>query len=205
LLNKIIGRKDEHLAQTVLLRSLRQAVYTAENIGHFGLAYETYVHFTSPIRRYPDLINHRSIKHLLERGKVRDYQYTKSLIQNFGNHCSLTERRADDASRDVEEWYKCEFMQNKVGEVFDGIISGVADFGIFVELKDIFVEGLVHITSLKNDYYNFDAARHRLTGKRSRVVYRLGDPIRVLLAKVDLNEREIAFELFTQRCGKNKK
>lgn len=195
LLKKIVGRSDEHLVQTVLLRSLRQAVYTAENIGHFGLAYETYVHFTSPIRRYPDLINHRSIKHLLRGGKAKDYKYSKSSIQNFGNHCSLTERRADDASRDLEMWLKCEFMQDKVGKVFDGIISGVVNFGIFIELKDIFVEGLVHITSLKNDYYNFDPLRHRLTGKRSGVVYSLGDPIKVLVAKVDLDEREINFEL----------
>jgi len=195
ILKKIVGRSDEHLVQIVLLRSLRQAVYTADNIGHFGLAYDTYLHFTSPIRRYPDLINHRSIKHRLQGGKAKDYYYTKSFIQNFGNHCSLTERRADDASRDVTMWLKCEFMKDKVGEVFDGIISGVANFGIFVELKDIFVEGLVHITSLKNDYYTFDSMHHKLIGKRGGKVYRLGDKIKVLLAKVDLNEREINFEL----------
>lgn len=195
LLKRIKGRNDEHLVQIVLLRSLRQAVYTSENVGHFGLAYETYVHFTSPIRRYPDLVNHRSIKHLLRGGSAKDYRYTKARIQNFGNHCSQTERRADDASRDVETWLKCEFMQDKVGEVFNGIISGVVNFGIFVELKDIFIEGLVHVTSLKNDYYSFDAMHHKLTGQRSGKVYRLGDPVKVLLAKVDLNEREINFEL----------
>lgn len=200
LLEKIIGRSDEHLIQTVLLRSLRQAVYTAENIGHFGLAYGAYVHFTSPIRRYPDLVNHRSIKYLLHGGKSGDYYYTKAMMQNFGNHCSLTERRADDASRDVIAWLKCEFMRDKLGRVFSGIISGVTSFGIFVELKDIFVEGLVHITSLKNDYYTFDPIHQALTGKRSGTVYRLGDPIRVLVARVDLNDREIDFTLV--RSGK---
>jgi ribonuclease R len=195
LLSKIVGRTDEHLVQTVLLRSLRQAVYTSENIGHFGLAYEAYAHFTSPIRRYPDLINHRSIKYLLAGGKLKDYCYTKAMMQGFGGHCSLTERRADDASRDVVMWYKCEFMHDKLGKVFTGIVSGVTSFGIFVELKDIFVEGLVHITSLKKDYYKFDAIHQRLIGKRSGMVYRLGDPIRVLVAKVDIDEREINLEL----------
>ncbi|MDR1057030.1 MAG: ribonuclease R [Coxiellaceae bacterium] len=195
LLKKIVGRRDEHLIETVLLRSLKQAVYTAENIGHFGLAYEAYVHFTSPIRRYPDLINHRAIKYLLRGGRVSNYYYTKSVIQNFGNHCSLTERRADDAERDVVMWYKCEFMKDKVGKTFSGIISGVTNFGIFIELKDIFVEGLVHITSLKNDYYKFEPLHHRLIGKRSGKVYRLGDPIKVIVAKVNLDEKEINFDL----------
>jgi len=195
LLKKIIGRPDEHLVQTVLLRSLKQAVYTSKNTGHFGLAYETYAHFTSPIRRYPDLINHRAIKHLLRGDKLDNYCYTKTVMQTFGNHCSLTERRADDATRDVVMWLKCDFMRDKIGKTFAGIISGVVNFGIFVELKDIFVEGLVHVTSLKNDYYKFDILHHRLVGKRSGVVYRLGDPIKVVVTKVDLNEREINFEL----------
>jgi ribonuclease R len=195
LLSKIVGRSDEHLVQTVLLRSLRQAIYTPENIGHFGLAYEAYAHFTSPIRRYPDLINHRSIKYLLQGGKPKDYYYTKEDMQSFGNHCSLTERRADDASRDVGMWLKCEFMRDKVGKVYFGVISGVTNFGIFVELKDIFVEGLVHITSLKNDYYKFDAIHQRLLGRRSGILYRLGDPIKVMVAKVDVSGREISFEL----------
>ncbi len=195
LLVKIVGRPDEHLVQTVLLRSMRQAVYTAENIGHFGLAYEAYAHFTSPIRRYPDLINHRSIKHLLHHEKSKDYGYTKAMMQGFGNHCSLTERRADDASRDVYMWHKCEFMRDKLGKIFSGIISGVTSFGIFVELKDIFVEGLVHITSLKKDYYKFDPLHQRLVGKRSGTVYRLGDAVKVLVVRVDVEEKEIDFEL----------
>jgi ribonuclease R len=195
LLEKIIGRPDEHLVQTVLLRSLRQATYTPENIGHFGLAYEAYAHFTSPIRRYPDLINHRAIRYLLYGGKVKNYRYTKTQMQNFADRSSQAERRADDATRDVTAWLKCEFMRNKIGKTFAGIISGVTNFGVFVELQDIFVEGLVHVTSLKNDYYNFDAPHHRLVGKRSGVVYRLGDPVFVLVTKVNLDERQIDFEL----------
>jgi len=195
LLQKIIGRPDEHLVQTVLLRSLRQAIYTPENIGHFSLAYEAYAHFTSPIRRYPDLINHRAIRYLLRGGKVKDYVYTQAVMHNLGDHSSQTERRADDATRDVTAWLKCEFMRDKIGKTFAGIISGVTNFGVFVELKDIFVEGLVHVTSLKNDYYNFDAPEHRLVGKRSGVVYRLGDPVKVLVTRVDLDDRKIDFAL----------
>ena len=190
LLQKIIGRPDEHLVQTVLLRSLRQAIYTPENIGHFSLAYEAYAHFTSPIRRFPDLVNHRAIRYLLRGGKVKDYIYTQTIMKNFGDHSSQTERRADDATRDVTAWLKCEFMRDKIGKTFAGIISGVTNFGVFVELKDIFVEGLVHVTSLKNDYYTFDAPQHRLVGKRSGVVYRLGDPVKVLVTRVDLDDRQ---------------
>ncbi len=195
LLQKIIGRTDEHLVQTVLLRSMRQAVYTPSNIGHFGLAYEEYAHFTSPIRRYPDLINHRSIKYILLHGNPSKYHYNEANMQEFGNHCSMTERRADDASRDVELWHKCQFMRDKLGKSFAGIISGVMNFGIFVELKDIFIEGLVHITALKQDYYQFDQLRQRLVGKRGGKVYRLGDEVKVLVARVDLDELEISLEL----------
>lgn len=195
LLKQTMGRPDEHVLQTVLLRSLRQAIYTPDNIGHFGLAYNAYAHFTSPIRRYPDLLNHRAIRYLLSGGKVKKYNYTKEMMQNFGEHSSHTERRADDATRDVTAWLKCEFMQSKVGKKFDGIISGVTNFGVFVELKDIFVEGLIHVTALKNDYYAFDAAQHKLVGKRSGQAYRLGDKVRVLVAKVNLDDRQIDFEL----------
>ena len=195
LLRKTPGRRDEHLVQTVLLRSLRQANYTPENVGHFGLAYDVYAHFTSPIRRYPDLVNHRAIRYLLHGGKVKDYRYTQDMMQDFGDRSSLTERRADEATRDVVSWLKCEFVQDKIGKTFAGIISGVTSFGVFVELKNIFVEGLVHITSLKNDYYSFDAPHYRLVGKRSGVIYRLGDPIKVRVAKVNLDDREIDFEL----------
>lgn len=195
LLREVVGRADEHLVQTVLLRSLRQAIYTPENLGHFGLAYPAYAHFTSPIRRYPDLLNHRAIRYLLHGGKVKDYAYSAVMMHKFGEHCSMTERRADEATRDAISWLKCEYMQDKVGKIFDGIISGVTSFGLFVELKEIYVEGLLHVTSLKNDYYKFDPLKHRLYGKRSGKGYRLGDTIKVYVARVDLDEREIDFEL----------
>lgn len=195
LLESINGRKDEHIIRTVLLRSLRQAVYAHENIGHFGLAYQAYAHFTSPIRRYPDLVNHRAIRHLIRKLKLQNFTYDSRLMKNLGEHCSTTERRADYATRDVVSWFKCEFMLNKVGKVFHGVISNVTNFGVFVELKDIFVEGLLHISALKNDYYKFDPVRYSLKGKRSGIVYALGDQIKVRLARVGLDEREIDFVL----------
>ena len=195
LLQKIVGRRDEHLVQTVLLRSMRQANYTPKNIGHFGLAYEVYAHFTSPIRRYADLLNHRAIRYLLHGGKIKGYSYTQDMMQDFADHVSITERRAEDATRDAIAWLKCEFMQDKIGQPFVGIISGVTNFGVFVELKDIFVEGLVHITALVDDYYDFDALHHRLVGEYSGKVYRLGDPIKVIVARVNLDDRTVDFTL----------
>lgn len=195
LLKRIEKRPDLHLLQTVLLRSLRQAMYSPNNVGHFGLNYERYCHFTSPIRRYPDMIIHRALKHLLNHKKPSTFTYDNRAMEELGHHCSFTERRADEATRDAVVWLKCEYMLNKVGQVFDGIISGVTGFGVFVELENIFVEGLVHITSLANDYYHFDATHHLLRGKYTGKVYRLGDPIRVLVARVNLDEREIDFEL----------
>lgn len=195
LLEKIEGRPDEHLIQTVLLRSMSQAIYTPLNDGHFGLAYETYVHFTSPIRRYPDLLVHRAIKHILREKTRENFIYDAAYMLQMGEHCSMTERRADEATRDAVTWLKCEYMQDKIGKTFEGIISGVTGFGIFVELKDIYVEGLVHITSLKNDYYHFDAAKHRLKGRRTGMTYRLGDPIKVLVARVNVDDKEIDFDL----------
>lgn len=195
LLHKIHGRVDEHLIQMVVLRSLQQAIYTAENIGHFGLAYEAYSHFTSPIRRYPDLLNHRAIRYLLNKKDKALYFYDKIAMQSLGEHCSMTERRADEATRDSIDWLKCEYMLDKKGKTFDGVISGVMNFGIFVELKDVYVEGLIHITSLKNDYYVFEPAGHFLVGKRFGACYKLGDKIRVIVTRVDLDERQIDFGL----------
>ncbi len=195
LLESIQERPDKHLIQTVMLRSLSQAVYQPENQGHFGLAYDAYTHFTSPIRRYPDLMVHRAIKHLLEKSKAKGFAYTKEAIQSIGSQCSVTERRADAATYDVMDWLKCEFMLDKLGNEYDGIITGVTAFGIFVELSNIFVEGLVHITSLNDDYYRFDAAHHRLSGQRSNMVYRLGDAVRIQVARVDLDEKQIDFVL----------
>lgn len=190
-----IGDKPEkHLIETVMLRSLKQAQYLEENDGHFGLAYPAYTHFTSPIRRYPDLLIHRAIGHLIDKQAIEDFAYKKEDMNRLGKHCSTTERRADEATREVVAWLKCEYMQDKLGQVFEGTISAVTGFGVFVELNDIYVEGLVHITSLKNDYYIFDSVKHRLVGERGGHVYRLGDHISVLVARVDLDERKIDFE-----------
>lgn len=189
-LTKIKDRPDAQLLQTVMLRSLSQAVYSPDNVGHFGLAYESYTHFTSPIRRYPDLLVHRAIKAVLN-GK----EYSPGNWHELGAHCSQTERRADDASRDVESWLKCYYMQDKIGEDFDGVISGVTGFGLFVALDGIYVEGLVHISELPSDYFHFDVAKHMLLGERSGRRYRLGDRIRVKLVRVDLEASKIDFVL----------
>ncbi len=189
-LTRIKDRPDAQLLQTVMLRSLRQAVYSPDNVGHFGLAYESYTHFTSPIRRYPDLLVHRAIKAVLS-----DMVYSPGNWHELGEHCSQTERRADDASRDVETWLKCYYMQDRIGECFDGVISGVTGFGLFVALDGIYVEGLVHISELPSDYFHFDAAKHMLLGERSGKRYRLGDRLRVKLVRVDLESSKIDFVL----------
>lgn len=193
LLKAIGARPDAHVIQTVLLRSLSQAIYTHENKGHFGLAYEAYAHFTSPIRRYPDLLVHRAIRKILRR-QLKPGE-TDSKLEKYGVHCSMTERRADDATREAMDWLKCEFMLDKVGEEFDGVISAVTSFGFFVELKDIYAEGLVHISSLQNDYYQFDPIKHALIGERGAKYFRLGDVVRVKVVRVNLDERKIDFML----------
>lgn len=194
VLGAIDGRPEKHLIETVMLRSLKQAQYIEENDGHFGLAYSAYTHFTSPIRRYPDLLIHRAITHVIDNCKEDKFDYNSEDMNRLGKHCSSTERRADEATREVIAWLKCEYMQDKLGQVFQGTISAVTGFGIFVELDDIYVEGLVHVTSLRNDYYAFDAIKHRLVGERGGHVYRLGDKMTVLVARVDLDERKIDFE-----------
>ncbi len=193
LLDLIKGRPDQHLIQTVLLRSLSQAVYSSDNVGHFGLSFPAYTHFTSPIRRYPDLIIHRALKHLLEGGASDDFRYSKPELQGLGEHCSSTERKADEATRDALDWLKCEYMMDKVGESFAGIITSVNSFGVFVELNEIYVDGLVHITALDNDYYHYDPIGHRLSGERTGRVLRLGDPMSIRVAKVNLDDRTIDF------------
>jgi len=190
LLAKVKDRPDAQLLQTVMLRSLKQAVYTPKNEGHFGLAYESYTHFTSPIRRYPDLLVHRAIKAVLNRKK-----YEPGDWQQLGAQCSMTERRADEATRDVTAWLKCYYMRDRVGEVFMGSVAGVAAFGAFVALDDVYVEGLVHISDLGKDYYKYDAGKHQLLGERTGQRYRLGDRVRVKIAKVDLNAARIDFVL----------
>jgi ribonuclease R len=195
LLEEVSGRPDRHLIQTVMLRSLAQAVYSPDNAGHFGLALPAYAHFTSPIRRYPDLLVHRAIRHLLEGGRAADFAYRPVDMVQLGEHCSTTERRADEATRNAVDWLKCEYMLDKVGDAFDGTVSAVTSFGLFVELDGIYVEGLVHVTALKADYYHFEPSHHRLVGERTRRVFRLGDRVCVRVTRVDLDERKIDFEL----------
>ena len=196
VLKQVAGRPDRHLIQTVMLRSMSQAQYSPETrIGHFGLAQKDYAHFTSPIRRYPDLLVHRAIRHMLRGGRPRNFPYKYDDMVALGEHCSMCERRADEATRDVVDWLKCEYMLDKVGERFSGLVTTVTSFGLFVELEKVFVEGLVHITSLPSDYYSFDPIGHRLTGKNSGRKFRLGDRIDVIVARVDLDERKIDFAM----------
>ncbi|MDW5378722.1 ribonuclease R [Halomonas sp. HP20-15] len=207
----IKGRPDTDVIQTVMLRSMSRAVYSPQNDGHFGLAYPAYAHFTSPIRRYPDLLVHRAIRSVIRGPRQTNTvlraegapveppskwaPYTFEQMLELGEHCSMTERRADDATRDVTDWLKCEFMSDKIGEVFDGTIASVTQFGIFVRLDAVYVEGLVHVTSLPSDYYHYEAEKHRLKGERSGMAYRLGDGVTVQVARVDLDDRKIDFEL----------
>jgi len=209
LLEQVAERPDANVIQMVMLRSLSQAVYSPEEAGHFGLGFASYTHFTSPIRRYPDLIVHRAIKSRIHNPeatkdlvspKVHDpelaeYPYDHARMEQLGEHCSMTERRADDATRDVMAWLKCEFLRDHVGEEYDGIIGAVVPFGFFVELSDIYIEGLVHVSTLSGDYFHHDAVKHRLIGERTAVSFRLGDEVRVRVVRVDLEDRKIDLEL----------
>jgi ribonuclease R len=195
VINASQGRADAHLIHTVLLRSMSQAVYSPDNKGHFGLGLDAYTHFTSPIRRYPDLLVHRAIKHCLADKTPETFVYGFPDMVLLGEHCSANERRADEATRDVVSWLKCEYMMDKLGEEFAGIISAVTGFGFFVELTDIYVEGLVHISSLPDDYFHFDATARQLKGERTGISYRLGDSVKVKVARVDLDEKKMDFEL----------
>ena len=213
------GRPDATQIHTLLLRSMQQAIYTASNAGHFGLAYDAYTHFTSPIRRYPDLLVHRVIKAVLagrryrlepsektrtpelrKGGKIA-HRATKPLTEEMalweaaGGHCSANERRADEASRDVEAWLKCRYMREHLGEEFSGTVSAVAGFGLFVTLDALFVDGLVHITELGGEYYRFDEARGELRGERTGIRYAVGTRVRVQVSRVDLDGRKIDFRM----------
>jgi len=183
------GRDDENIIKTVVLRTMKQAVYTPANEGHFGLAFEDYTHFTSPIRRYPDLLVHRAINRVIDKKSRKP----SKKMHETGEHLSMTERRADVASRDVEQWLKCEYMRDKVGETFNGVISGVAGFGIFIELTDVFVEGMIAMRDMKDDYYIFDDIHHQLKGERTGKVYQLGDNIKIQIASVNLDDRQMVF------------
>jgi len=228
LMGKIKGRPDSTLLQTMLLRSMQQAVYSPENIGHFGLSYEAYAHFTSPIRRYPDLLTHRAIKAILlgkryvpkgidtsvlntmlspaaRKKHAQDKAQGKkkaegdlAIWEALGIHCSANERRADEASRDVEAWLKCYFIRDKLGEEFTGVISGVAGFGIFVQLDALYIEGMVHVTELGADHFKFDDARHELRGERTGIRYQLTDRVTVQVSRVDLDARKIDLRLVDQ-------
>jgi ribonuclease R len=228
LMPKIKTRPDALLLQTMLLRSMQQAVYSPENIGHFGLSYEAYAHFTSPIRRYPDLLTHRAIKAILQGKRYSPKGIDTSVLNTLlspaarkkhaqdkaegkqkaegdlavwealGIHCSANERRADEASRDVEAWLKCYFIRDKLGEEFTGTISGVATFGIFVQLDSLFIEGMVHVTELGADHFKFDEARHELRGERTGIRYQLTDRVTVQVSRVDLDARKIDLRLVTE-------
>ncbi len=225
LMDKIKGRPDAILLQTMLLRSMQQAVYSPDNIGHFGLSYDAYAHFTSPIRRYPDLLTHRAIKAILQgkpyhpkgiasetlntnlspaarKMQAKDRAAGKkraegdlAIWEALGIHCSANERRADEASRDVEAWLKCYFVRDKLGEEFTGTIAGVASFGIFVQLDGLFIEGMVHVTDLGADYFQYDEARHELRGERTGIRYQLTDRVTVQISRVDLDARRIDLRL----------
>lgn len=192
ILRSVRERPDANMIQTMLLRSMSQAVYSPDNKGHFGLSYDAYAHFTSPIRRYPDLLVHRSIKHILN---VKNPQINDGYFSAAGEHCSMTERRADDATSEVTDWLKCEFMMDKVGQEFEGRVAGVTNFGVFVELKDFYVEGLVHISTLPDDYYQFDPIKHELFGERTGKSFKIGTDVKIQVARVDLDKCEIDFVL----------
>ncbi len=211
LLDSVKERPDFHLIQVMLLRSMSQAVYTPDNQGHFGLAFTGYAHFTSPIRRYPDLLVHRAIRHIVrserETDKVRRvegakllpankiYPYDEATMLALGEQCSQSERRADEATRDAMDWLKCEYMQAHLGQQFDGVVSAVTGFGLFVELKDVFVEGLIHISALPGDYYHYDSSRQRLVGEKTGIAYHLGDELSIIVARVNMNDQKIDFEM----------
>ncbi len=220
LLSKVKDRPDYQVIQTVVLRSMSQAIYTNDNQGHFGLAFKEYAHFTSPIRRYPDLLVHRAIRHIIRSditsrhvqrtgaktlSKKSIYPYEAESIHQLGEHCSGTERRADLATRDAMDWLKCEYMQQHIGQTFTGVVSAVTGFGLFVELRDVYVEGLVHVTGLPDDYYHYDNVHHRMRGERSGRTFGLGDELEVIVSSVNLDDKKIDFELVsTVRSGKRK-
>ena len=195
VLRQIVGKPEEKLVSYLLLRTMRLARYHEENLGHFGLATEMYAHFTSPIRRYPDLVVHRALR-TLRQGRDKDLEARqKEQLPEWGRHLSDMERRATDAERELIEWKKVRFMADKVGETFTGYVTGVQAFGLFVELEEVYVQGLVHVSSMTDDYYRFDEKAHRLQGENTKKIYRLGDKVQVQLAKVDLERRQLDFAL----------
>lgn len=203
VIKKVAHRKDKHIIEMMLLRSMAQAVYSPDSLGHFGLALPLYAHFTSPIRRYPDLVVHRTIRHLIAKKNKDSFPLSQNDLVLLGEHCSMCERRADDATRDVDAWLKCEFMLDKLGQEFTGTITSVTGFGFFVLLDEYFVEGLVHVTALKSDFYHYDEQSHCLFGERSKKRYSLGDEVKIIVARVSLDERKMDFSLQQNGDEKN--
>ncbi|MCO6441815.1 MAG: ribonuclease R [Nitrococcus mobilis] len=195
LMQRVRERPDRHLIETVLLRSMMAAEYRPDNAGHFGLALDAYTHFTSPIRRYPDLIAHRAIKHIPSGGRAATFELSHDQLTTLGEHCSMTDRRAEEATRDAVMTLKCRYMAERVGEELPGVISAVTSFGLFVELDEVYVDGLIHITNLESDYFHFDPIGHRLVGERTGKEYRLADRLRVRVAQVDIDERKLDLAL----------
>jgi len=209
-------RPEADMIQTVVLRSMLQASYSPDSkMGHFGLALKDYAHFTSPIRRYPDLLVHRAIKHWITHKSAAGFDYALAQMTALGESCSRNERRAEDATRDAADWLKCEFLQKHIGKQYSGIVAAVTNFGLFVQLDELLIDGLVHVTSLKRDYYQFDPAHHRLVGERTGRSYQLGDRLEVVVVRVNMEERKIDFDLAgssdqkpdikTKRRGKKEK
>ncbi len=197
-LQQVRSLPEFDMIQTVMLRSMLQASYSPDTkTGHFGLALQDYAHFTSPIRRYPDLLVHRGIRHVLRTGNQKPFVYDYNAMTALGESCSRFERRADDATRDAADWLKCEYLQKHIGQQFSGLVTSVTSFGMFVQLEDLMIDGLVHVTSLKRDYYQFDAVHHRLVGESSGRIYQLGDQVVVQVARVDMDERKIDFDLIS--------
>ncbi|MDX1556657.1 MAG: RNB domain-containing ribonuclease, partial [Xanthomonadales bacterium] len=195
LVQRIKGREDQHLIMAVLLRAQSLATYQAVNHGHFGLALEAYAHFTSPIRRYPDLLVHRAIHHIVKKKPPEEFGYDTPRMKRLAEHCSHRSRRAEEAERHVIERLKCHYMERHVGDQFTGRVTGVTSFGLFVELDKIAVSGLIHITALPNDYYHFDPVLHRLTGERGGKVFQLAQKVTVKVVAVNPDEQKIDFEL----------
>ncbi|MFT5501294.1 MAG: ribonuclease R [Woeseiaceae bacterium] len=195
IIQQVKDRPDSAAISMAMLRSLTHAEYTPKNIGHFGLALDAYAHFTSPIRRYPDLLVHRAIRHIVRGGKPGNYSYDNSAMEHLGTTCSAYERRAEVATREVEAWLKCQYMEDKVGEQYNGVVTGVTNFGVFVQIPELQIDGLVHVTSLQNDYYKFDPGSQSLVGERSGQRYGLGDKMEIVVAKVDLDTKRIDFQL----------
>ena len=209
LLEQVAGRADSAAISMAMLRSLTHAEYTPNNIGHFGLALDAYAHFTSPIRRYPDLLVHRAIRHIVRGGKSGGFAYDKGKMERLGAITSAHERRAEDATREVEAWLKCQYMLDRVGEDYPGVITGVTNFGLFVQIPELQIDGLVHVTSLQNDYYKFDASRQQLVGERTGRRFSLGEPMHVQVQRVDMDTRRIDFRPFedqpeTRRRGRRR-